>query len=339
MLGSGEPGPKTHREDELVKSALKHVREESGIGQLTFARRIGTSQGHVSDVENGRRDMTPDLAFKAAGELGIDGVRLYLAHTYGAIKAAEEEGDPAAPSKALGLARKLLEILEEGGLDEERAEEVRTIIEELLKIVEGATAAASPTKPVASGKPPTPLKPALVKASGSSDVMGTLRRLGAGRGMEALNEDEAYERLVEAGLSAAALEGLLDEISTRMSSSLIGDAERQSLEALQAAAERRIAELAADGGRPSEQVLAGDRAAVKARARAESRERRNQSECYDVLGLDQFGRPIPEARKDHDRALKSSRFLSEDEKELGVDRRGLPLNQQRLRNRRYIEEG
>lgn len=206
-----------------MKSLLKHLREESGRGQQEFARQIGASQSLVSEIERGRRDMTPGFAMKAAPELGVDPVVLLCGLQYEKVARKAEAGDPAAPNEALALAKRLMEILEEPGAldDEERAGQVRELVAELLKIVEGKPAVGRP------GGLDKPLVPAGPAAKASTDAMSTLRRLGARRD-EVIDEDTAYERVVDSGISAAALEGLLDEISAMMSHSRLPAVERKT---------------------------------------------------------------------------------------------------------------
>lgn len=287
-----------------MDSLLRHLRLGGGVRQAELAAAVGVSQGHISDVEVGRRPMTSAFAMKAAPELGVDPVVLLCGYEYEMIARKAEEGDASAPREALALAQKLLELLEElGAFDEERASQVRQIVEKLLDLVDGKPVAAPRVPP---DKPAVPIKPV---GKAAEDVMGTLRRLGAGRGLEVLTEDEAYDRLVEEGLSAEALEGLLDDVSARMGSSLITDAERLTLESIQAAAERRIAELTPDGARSGYLGRTGDYVAAKSRASAEAQEARDYEECMHELGLDMHGRPIPAEKQRHDAALKSAGFF------------------------------
>lgn len=318
-----------------MRSVLKDKREENGFVQVTFARRIGAAQSLVSDVENGRRDMTPGFAMKAAPALGVNPVLLLAGHEYEKVAQKAEENDPAAPREALALAEKLLEILEEpGALDEEVADEVREVVGKLLELLEGATAAGGPTKPGGLDKP---VVPAAAAAKASPDgKMDALRRLGAMRDA-AIDENTAFERLVDAGIPAETLEQLLDQISTRLSHSRVGAVERQNLKALQAAMMRRIADLGEDGDRSSFQELAGDRVAATKAAASEARGGREHVESMRELGLDVFGRPVPKAQRDHEKVLKSSEYdLTEDEIQTGTSRRGLPLIGKELERRRRI---
>lgn len=52
-------------------SLLKALREWRQIGQVRLAALVGTSQGFISDVENGRRTMTTDIRSKLAAALDI----------------------------------------------------------------------------------------------------------------------------------------------------------------------------------------------------------------------------------------------------------------------------
>lgn len=312
-----------------MKSFIRYLREENDLGQAALASIVGVSQGHISDLERGRREMTSSFVTKAAPVLGVDAVTLLSAHEFEKIARKAEEGDPAAPHEALALAKRLLELVEEpGALDEEQAAQIQEIVGRLIRVMEG--------KPVDAprGVLDKPLVPAAAKAS--PDALATLRGLGARRD-EVLDEGLVYERLVDDGLSAQALEQLLDQISERKSRSRLPALERRNLKAIQAAIERRIADLGDDGDRPSEQVLASDRAAATKAAASEAQEQRDYLESMREIGLDTFGRPHDPRRQEHERALKSSEYdLTEDEIQTGVSRRGLPLIGKELERRRRI---
>jgi hypothetical protein len=52
-------------------STLKALRQWRDVGQTKLASDIGTSQGFVSDLENGRRAMTDDVRKRVAKSLDI----------------------------------------------------------------------------------------------------------------------------------------------------------------------------------------------------------------------------------------------------------------------------
>lgn len=56
-----------HRGDNLVKA----IRKWRGLGQVELAAAAGIAQGHLSDIENGRRNLTADLATRLAEKLGV----------------------------------------------------------------------------------------------------------------------------------------------------------------------------------------------------------------------------------------------------------------------------
>jgi DNA-binding XRE family transcriptional regulator len=56
-----------HRGD----SRLKAIRKWRGLGQVELAEAISISQGHLSDIENGRRDLTTVLAGRLAAHLNV----------------------------------------------------------------------------------------------------------------------------------------------------------------------------------------------------------------------------------------------------------------------------
>lgn len=62
-----EVGALIHRGD----SRLKAIRKWRGLGQVELAAAAGIVQGHLSDIENGRRSLTPDLAARLAAKLDV----------------------------------------------------------------------------------------------------------------------------------------------------------------------------------------------------------------------------------------------------------------------------
>ncbi|MBI4921785.1 MAG: helix-turn-helix transcriptional regulator [Devosia nanyangense] len=50
---------------------LKAIRLWKDIGQVKLAYDLGTSQGFISDLENGRRKLTPELAKRMAAALDV----------------------------------------------------------------------------------------------------------------------------------------------------------------------------------------------------------------------------------------------------------------------------
>jgi antitoxin component HigA of HigAB toxin-antitoxin module len=50
---------------------IKALRLWRGKGQVELAKAIGTSQGFISDLENRRRKLTPDVAKKLAAALDV----------------------------------------------------------------------------------------------------------------------------------------------------------------------------------------------------------------------------------------------------------------------------
>lgn len=56
-----------HRGD----SRLKAVRKWRGVGQVELAEAGGIAQGHLSDIENGRRNLTSEVAAKLADRLDV----------------------------------------------------------------------------------------------------------------------------------------------------------------------------------------------------------------------------------------------------------------------------
>jgi len=52
-------------------SRIKAIRKWRGVGQVELAAAVGIVQGHLSDVENGRRSMTGELAKRLSAQLDV----------------------------------------------------------------------------------------------------------------------------------------------------------------------------------------------------------------------------------------------------------------------------
>jgi transcriptional regulator with XRE-family HTH domain len=51
---------------------LRRRRVEAGLSQVSLARRVGVSKGHVSLLESGGRGASPELLGRVAGVLGCE---------------------------------------------------------------------------------------------------------------------------------------------------------------------------------------------------------------------------------------------------------------------------
>jgi len=52
-------------------SRLKAIRKWRGLGQVELAEAVDTSQGYLSDIENGKRKVTAELAARLAKALDV----------------------------------------------------------------------------------------------------------------------------------------------------------------------------------------------------------------------------------------------------------------------------
>lgn len=52
-------------------SRLNAIRKWRGLGQVELAEAVGIAQGHLSDLENGRRNITADLVQRLADKLDV----------------------------------------------------------------------------------------------------------------------------------------------------------------------------------------------------------------------------------------------------------------------------
>lgn len=57
---------------------LRGARAREGLTQRDLAERIGARQHHISEMENGRRAITPDMARKLARALNAADYRIFL---------------------------------------------------------------------------------------------------------------------------------------------------------------------------------------------------------------------------------------------------------------------
>lgn len=57
---------------------LKGARAREGVTQRQLAERMGVRQHHISEMENGRRPITPDMARRLAEALGVASYKVFL---------------------------------------------------------------------------------------------------------------------------------------------------------------------------------------------------------------------------------------------------------------------
>ncbi|EEG08211.1 helix-turn-helix transcriptional regulator [Pseudogulbenkiania ferrooxidans] len=55
---------------------MKEARKRLGLTQNDLAKAVGASQAHISKLENGTEQVSPDLAKRLAVELGLDVVKI-----------------------------------------------------------------------------------------------------------------------------------------------------------------------------------------------------------------------------------------------------------------------
>ena len=52
-------------------SRLKAIRKWRGIGEVELAQSVNMTQGHLADIENGKRKVTAELAARLAAKLDV----------------------------------------------------------------------------------------------------------------------------------------------------------------------------------------------------------------------------------------------------------------------------
>jgi transcriptional regulator with XRE-family HTH domain len=115
-------------------SVLETLRTTRGDSKSLLSRKAGLSRAAIRMYENGERYLTPNASGAIGPALEFDPWALYLGHNVEVIKQRIEAGEEKS-SRALALARKLVEVLESGELSEEQASSARAAVEDL---VEGA---------------------------------------------------------------------------------------------------------------------------------------------------------------------------------------------------------
>lgn len=55
---------------------MKEARKRKGMTQIELANAVGASQAHISKLENGTEQVSPDLAKRLAEVLGLDVVKI-----------------------------------------------------------------------------------------------------------------------------------------------------------------------------------------------------------------------------------------------------------------------
>lgn len=70
---------------------IKPELEERGISQKAFAQMLGTQPSHLSEVLNGKRALTTDLAVKIESSIGLPAKILLSAQAHYELEAASGE--------------------------------------------------------------------------------------------------------------------------------------------------------------------------------------------------------------------------------------------------------
>ena len=72
---------------------IKPELEERGISQKDFAKMVGTQASHLSEVLNGKRALTTDLAVKIESAIGLPAKVLLAAQTQYELESANPASD------------------------------------------------------------------------------------------------------------------------------------------------------------------------------------------------------------------------------------------------------
>lgn len=114
---------------------LQALRKRSNLSQNALAAKSQIPRSIIVESEGGKRDLTSEVAMKAAPVLGVDAVRLLIEHNTAAIKRRIDAGTEG-PTKAANLARMLVQLLEEGSMNQSQRMAARAAVKELLDILE-----------------------------------------------------------------------------------------------------------------------------------------------------------------------------------------------------------
>lgn len=95
-----------------VGAALRHHRTRQGFSATALARAVGISNGHLSDIERGRRNPSPDLLRRLEKALGLSSGELQVPFT--PPKALDRPSSEAIASLAAALGVSVAELIPPG---------------------------------------------------------------------------------------------------------------------------------------------------------------------------------------------------------------------------------
>ena len=82
---------------------IKPELEERGITQKDFAKMLGIQASHLSEVLNGKRALTTDLALKIENEIGLPAKILLAAQTQYELESAQTAGSKQEEQETLAV--------------------------------------------------------------------------------------------------------------------------------------------------------------------------------------------------------------------------------------------
>lgn len=88
---------------------MKALRERQGLSQAALGKAAGVSGQLIGLIESGSRSMTPQVATKAALELGVDSDDLKVAHNLDVLRRSAEAGQ-VSPEQVVQVTQKFAEV-------------------------------------------------------------------------------------------------------------------------------------------------------------------------------------------------------------------------------------
>lgn len=124
------------RLDERVPvSAVKTLREGQGRHQMDVARISGVSQGYISEVESGKKSLSPEMAAKLGPALGVTADQLQVAEQVGTLQRLAVKGK-LAPDRLLETILELAHVLPDGQVSDDLVDAFLRVLKKALTTFE-----------------------------------------------------------------------------------------------------------------------------------------------------------------------------------------------------------
>ena len=105
----------------MIGDRLKQLRKEKSLSQQELAKRLDTSSGYISELEQGKKQPGTEFLFSLKREFNVD-LNWLIAST-----AVHEPGTSFAPPSLDALSRKILELIKD--MDGTQKKEILRLVE------------------------------------------------------------------------------------------------------------------------------------------------------------------------------------------------------------------